>query len=167
MIVQSSRISINWGLHWNSFQCFGTVSRICTEQFMHSIQVSYWNSFQCSCTVLKLHTGTDFNVLAHSIEVVHWNSVLLNISKVFSVSVTRTVYTWNSISVSFYNIHECMVLMFCTGTVIGVPLHDVYPKCQCITGICNVFIQQIYKPSSTSSSEFKDVFQAGHISSSR
>ena len=126
----------------------------------------YWNSFQCSCTLSKdFCTGTVFNVLAQYQSFLHWNS--------FQCSCTVSMFLyWNSFQCS------CTVSKFFTLEQLLKHIkvrfetcHSVYPNCtqmcQHITGILYVCIQQICKLSSLSSSEFKDVFQTGHIIISR
>ena len=68
--------------------------------FLHSNKVLHWNSFQCSCTVSKF-TRTVF---------------FFNIPKC-SVLVSPEQCTDGTAFQCFYNIHECVVLMCCTGTV--------------------------------------------------
>ena len=85
-------------LAWHS-KFWNILKRFALEQFtvlLSSIDALEWVSmFMHSIKVFALE---QFSMFLHSINI-HWNSVHLNVPKVLSVSITGTVYKWNSISV--------------------------------------------------------------------
>ena len=119
--------------HWNGCQCSCTVSKFCTgtvfnvlaqhqsftpeqcSMFLHSINVLHWNIFQCSCTVSKFHTGRVFQCSC-TVSMFTRTVFFLIIPKC-SVLVSLEQCTNGTAFHCLFKIHECMALMFCTGTV--------------------------------------------------